>query len=89
MLWLGEYLTVELCDNFFKCNELNDGIWNLSAPEWGQTLIETIGSLSSLDLVESCNGIFSECSWLSSLHSNLESFPWAKEGISNDLGTCR
>lgn len=88
-LWLGEDVSVESLDNLLEGNELHDCVWNLSAPEWSQTLVETVGSFSSLDLVESLNGTSGEGSWLSGLHSDFKCFPWAEEGISDNLSTGR
>ena len=43
---LCEYLSVEKLHSLFEGNELHDGVWHLSGPEWGDTLGETGGSLS-------------------------------------------
>ena len=72
VLWLGEDLGVELCNNLLEGDELDNGVWNLSAPEWGQTLVESIGSFIGFNLVESDNGVLWESSWLGSLHSYFE-----------------
>jgi hypothetical protein len=71
-LWLGENVSVEGLHNLFEGDKLDDGVWNLSAPEWGQTLVETVGSFSGFDLVETLNSTSGEGSWLRSLHSDFE-----------------
>ena len=69
---LGEDIAVESSDDSLESDELDDGVWHLSAPEWGESLVESVDSFGGLDLVESGNGVFGEGTWLGSLHSDFE-----------------
>merc|ERR1719473_1777738 len=83
--WLGEDVGIEGLDDSFEGDEFDNGVWNLSAPEWGETLVESVGTLSSLQVVETGDSGLGELAWLGSLHFDLKGFPWAEETISNDL----
>ena len=69
VLWLGENGGIELLDNLLEGDELDNSAWNLSAPEWDKTLVESVQTFSCFDLVEASNCIFGEFTWFSSLHS--------------------
>ena len=71
-LWLGEDLGVEGLDDLLESNELHNGVWDLSAPEWGKTLEETVSSLSGLNLSETLDGAGWEGSLSGCLHFNLQ-----------------
>merc|ERR1711918_208341 len=51
--WLGEDFTIEHRHDFLEGDELDNGVWNLSAPEWGNTFVESIESFSRVDNVKS------------------------------------
>lgn len=55
-LWLGEDIGVELGDDLLERNELDNGIWNLSSPQWGETFVESVVTLGGLNLSESGHG---------------------------------
>ena len=69
---LGEDLSVELGNDLLESDELDNGVWNLSSPEWLKTLVESVDSLGRVDGVESLDGTGWESSFVSSLHSNLK-----------------
>ena len=71
-LWLGEDLTVEGLDDLLEGDELDNGVWNLSAPEWNDSLVETVHTLIGFDLVETLDGIGWESSLRGGLHLNLQ-----------------
>jgi hypothetical protein len=54
-LWLGENVGVEGGDNLLESDELDNGVWNLSSPEWCETLVESVHAFLGIDLVESLN----------------------------------
>lgn len=71
-LWLGEYLLVEGGDNLLESDELDNGVWNLSSPEWLKTLVESRGTLSGLDLLVSGKSRGWEFTLGRCLHLNLQ-----------------
>ena len=71
-LWLGEYGRVEFSDNLLESDELDNGVWNLSSPEWGKTLVETVVTLGSLNLSESSHSGGWEFTLGGGLHLNLQ-----------------
>jgi hypothetical protein len=71
-LWLGHDVRVEVSNNLFESNELDNGVWNLSAPKWLKALVESGSSFIGFDLVESLDGVLWESSLSGSLHSNLQ-----------------
>jgi len=88
-LLLGEDVGVESLDDSFESDELNDGVWDLSSPEWLKTLVESVDTLSLVDGVQTLDGAGSESTWLSGLHFNFKCFPWAEETIGDDLSAGR
>ena len=71
-LLLGEDVGVERLDDLFEGDELHNSVWHLSAPKWGQTFEETVGTFSGFQVGESCSGSFGELAWLGSLHFDLK-----------------
>ena len=71
-LWLGEDLLVEFGDNLLESDELDNGVWNLSSPEWLKTLVESSGTLSGLNLLVSGKSRGWEFSLGGGLHLNLQ-----------------
>ena len=67
-LLLGEDAGVELSDDLLEGDELDDGVWNLSSPEWLKTFVESIDTLSSVDFTETLDGAGGESTWLGGLH---------------------
>lgn len=41
---LREVVSIEVGNEPFEGDELDDGVWNLSTPKWTKTLIESVGS---------------------------------------------
>jgi len=62
-LWLGENITIEVSDNLLESDELDNGVWNLSAPKWLDSLVETGSSFLRFDHIESFNSRFGEFTW--------------------------
>jgi len=85
----GEDVSVEHLHDLFEGDELHNGVWYLSAPKWGQSFVETVGTFGGFQVSETCSGGFGELAWLRSLHFDLKSFPWAEETIGNDLSASR
>jgi len=71
-LWLGEDFAVECGNDLLESDELNNSVWDLSSPEWLETLVETIHTFSFLDDAESLHGTLWESSSIRCLHSNLK-----------------
>lgn len=78
-LRVGPDISVEEGNTLFEEDELNDGVWNLSSPEWSDTLIETGISFSGLNLSPSFSEFSWEGSWLRCLHLNLTGFERTQE----------
>jgi len=87
-LLLGEDLGIELSNNLLEADELDNGVWNLSSPEWFKSLVESVDSFTFVNSLQTLDGAGSESTWLSGLHFNFKCFPWAEETIGNDLSAC-
>jgi len=61
-----------LGNDLFKSDKLDNGVWDLSAPEWGKTFVESVRTFGSLDLVESLDGTGWESTFFRGLHFDLE-----------------
>jgi hypothetical protein len=72
VLWLGEDGLVELLHDLLEGDELDNGVWNLSGPEWLETLVESVVTLGGLDLLETSHGGGWELSPVGGLHFNLQ-----------------
>ena len=71
-LLLGEDFGIELLDDSLEGDELDDGVWNLSSPEWLKTLVESVDTFGLVDGVQTFDGAGSESTWLSGLHFNFK-----------------
>jgi len=89
VLWLGEIVSIEILDDLLESDELDNGVWNLSHPEWFDTLVESGGSLLRFDLVESGDTTGWEGSLSGSLHSDFGGFKRAEHDIGNELSAGR
>ena len=69
-LWLGEDVAIEVLDDLLEGDELDNGVWDLSSPEWLDTLVEL--STLSLHLSEASDGVSWELSWIRGLHFDLQ-----------------
>ena len=67
-LLLGEQVGVESLDDSLEGDELDDGVWNLSSPEWLKTLVESIDTFSLVDLIQTFDSAGSESTWFGGLH---------------------
>jgi len=77
-----------LSNDLLEGDELDDGVWDLSSPEWLKTLVESVDTLSLVDGVQTLDGAGGESTWLSGLHFNFKCFPRAEETIGDDLSAC-
>ena len=68
----GEDVLVEHLDDLLEGDELDNGVWDLSAPEWGKTLEETVHTLSGVNLVETLDGASWEGTFFRGLHFDFE-----------------
>ena len=83
---LSEDVIVEESDEPFESDELDDGVWNLSWPEWDDTLVHSCGSFFGFNFGPSSaklSWVFVASSW--ELHFQFDSFPWAEQGIGDDF----
>jgi len=71
-LLLGEDAGIELSNDLLEGDELDDGVWDLSSPEWLKTLVESVDSFGFMDSLESFNSAGGESTWLSGLHFNFK-----------------
>ena len=71
-LVLGEDVGVESLDDSLESDKLDDGVWNLSGPEWLETLVESGDSFSFVDGLQTLDGAGGESTWLSGLHFNFK-----------------
>ena len=71
-LLLGEDAGIELSNDLLEGDELDDGVWDLSSPEWLKTLVESVDSFGFVDSLESFNSAGGESTWLSGLHFNFK-----------------
>ena len=83
---LGEDVVVEELDEPFESDELDDGVWNLSWPEWNNTFVHSWDSFLSSDFSQSS----AQLSWVflalsGELHFQFDGFPWAEQNISDDF----
>ena len=67
----GENVSVEVTDGLLESNELNDGVWDLSAPKGLDTLVHTSPSLVVHNLGPCLTEGLGESTSIRSLHSNL------------------
>ena len=72
VLWRSENRAVEFLHNLLESHELHNGVWNLSGPEWLETLIEASVTLGGLNLLESGDGGGWEFSLVGGLHFDLQ-----------------
>lgn len=87
ILWLSENIGIEKLDDLFEGDELDNGIWDLSSPEWSESLEESgVSSLRANFAVSSSKFVWESTS-LGSLDLELNSLKWAEESISNNLST--
>jgi len=84
-LWGGEDVGVESLHGVLESAELDHGVWDLSEPEWSESLVETVPALLVHDGRPSLAGGGWEGTLVSSLHSNFECFHWAEHSVSDDL----
>lgn len=69
---LGEDLRVELSNDLLESDELDNGVWDLSAPEWGKTLVESVHTFSCVHFIETLDGTGWESTFFRRLHFDLE-----------------
>jgi hypothetical protein len=62
-LFLGEDSLIELLDNSFESDKLNNGVWNLSGPKWLKTFIETVKAFGLVNNAKTLDGACGEGSW--------------------------
>ena len=68
----GENVLVERLDDLLEGDELDNGVWDLSAPEWGKSLEETVSTLSGINLLETLDGASWEGTFFRGLHFDFE-----------------
>jgi len=81
--WLGYDVLVDGFDSLLKATELHHGVWDLTEPEWLETLEEWIAALS-LHFTVSFTHVVS-VAW-HGLNSYLHSLEWREEDIGKELG---
>jgi len=86
LTWGGEDVGVQEADGSLESDELHNGVWDLSAPQWHNTLVETVPALGLHDLWPALTEGSWEGALVRGLDSNFDSFEWAKSNISNELG---
>lgn len=87
VLWLSEDLGVEELDDLFESDELDDGVWNLSSPEWSESLEESRRTSLSANFAVGSSEFEGESSSLGGLDLELDGLKWAEESISDNLST--
>jgi len=86
-LSLGEDVVVEELDEPFESDELDNGVRNLSWPEWDDTLVHSWDSFFGSNFSQSggqLSWVFVTGSW--ELHFKLDGFPWAEQNVSDNFG---
>lgn len=87
--WVGPDGLVEEGDTLFEEDELHDSVWDLSEPQWGDSLEETRSSFVLVHGGQSLSECSWESSWLGSLHFDLAGLEWAQENIGEEFGGSR
>jgi len=87
--WGSEDVLIQGTNGLLESDELHDGVWDLSAPEWGDTLVHQAPATFGHHLWPAFTHGGWEGTLVGGLDSDFHSLEWAESDVSNELSAGR